>query len=171
MRLASTPSFCAFIEYAPSGKAQVWDTLRRMREIIKQSRVDPNVIRAAVAITHTTPERDSVSQIRALHEYVRDQIRYVLDVHQVETLADPATTLRRRVGDCDDQATLLCSMAESIGYPSRLVVAGYSDASSFEHVYCQLLGDGIWWDCDPTERGLNFGEAPEMPLALFIEPV
>lgn len=168
MRLApSPPDLSARIDYAPSGPRQVWDTVARMREMIRRSRVDPRVIQSAVGITYTTPERDGLSQVRALFEYVRDQIRYVLDVHQVETLCDPAMTLQRMVGDCDDQTALLCSLAEAIGYPTRLVMAGYS-SEHFEHVYCQIFASGIWIDCDPTERQ-PFGWVPPGAVSIWIE--
>ena len=56
-----------------------------------------------------------------------------------------------RMGDCDDQSALLGALLESIGIPTRFVVAGYS-GDYFEHVYLQawLDSDG-WVDMDATE--------------------
>lgn len=169
MWLAPTPHFTATLAAAPSGRAQVFDTLKRMRRLITKGRTDPRVLQAATTIVYLTPPKDRPAELRALFEYVRDNIRYQQDVHGVETLAEPHITLARRVGDCDDQATLLCALAESIGYPSRLVVAAY-DGGDFEHVYCQLFDGTRWIDCDTTERG-ELGYSPPGATRVYIEPI
>ena len=140
-----------------------------MRGLINAGKIDPAVMRASHAIIYTQPERDEIGEAAALIDYVRDRVLYVKDVHGVETLCTPAMTLQRLIGDCDDQTTLLCALAEAAGYPTRLVMAGYSGAG-FEHVYCQIFAAGQWYDCDPTERA-HFGWAPPDPVSLFIESV
>lgn len=170
MLLAPTPPMRAVLGVSPSGTAQVMHTLGLMRASIRASRVNPAVIQAAVSIIYTTPERDELSEITALFEYVRDHIRYVRDVHGVETLTTPEMTLQRRVGDCDDQTTLLCALCESVGYPTRLIAAGYNDPRAYEHVYCQILARGIWIDADPIEHE-PLGYAPPGALIQFIESV
>jgi transglutaminase-like putative cysteine protease len=64
----------------------------------------------------------------ALFEYVRDHIRYIKDPVGVESVSDPYYTLARMVGDCDDQAVLLAALYESVGFPTRFVIAGYNGA-------------------------------------------
>jgi transglutaminase-like putative cysteine protease len=140
-----------------------------MRELVNACRVDPGVIQTAVGIIYLTPERADLAEVNALFCWVRDHVRYVRDVVGVETLCDPRMTLQRMVGDCDDQVTLLCSLLESVGYPTRFVMAGYN-GPDFEHVYCQVLVNGQWLDCDPTERE-PIGWAPPAPVAYYIEGV
>lgn len=167
MWLAPTPRFTATLAAAPAGRAQVFDTLRRMRRYITKGRTDARILQAATNIVYLTPPKDKPAELRALFEYVRDCIRYQQDVHGVETLAEPHITLARGVGDCDDQATLLCALAEAIGYPTRLVAAAY-ESGEYEHVFCQVFDGSRWIDCDPTERGA-MGYSPPGAVRLHFE--
>jgi len=165
-----TPAYSATLAAAPTGGAANFDTLRRMRELVRAAKVDPRVMQSAHGIIYTQPERDELAEARVLYEYVRDWVRYVRDVHGVETLAYPYLTLQRGIGDCDDQVTLLCSLFEAAGYPTRFVMTGY-DGGPFSHVYCQVFAAGQWIDCDPIERAAVFGWAPPDPTSIFIERV
>lgn len=141
-----------------------------MRVLIRDGKTDPAVMRAAHSIVYTQPERDEIGEAAALYDYVRDYVRYVKDVHGVETLCAPAKTLQRMIGDCDDQTMLLCALAEAAGYPTRLKMAGYS-GRDFEHVYCEIFAAGNWYACDPTERDAHFGWEPPNPVVSYVEPV
>lgn len=151
----------------PTGRAGVFHTLRLMRGLVERYKTDPRIIQTAATLLFTTPERIERAEVSALFEFVRDHIRYVRDVHGVETLANPVLTLARQIGDCDDQATLLATLCEAVGYPSRFVAAAYH-SEDFEHVFVQIFADGNWIDADPTERG-SLGYSPPDPLLLFIE--
>jgi transglutaminase-like putative cysteine protease len=143
-------------------------TLRQMRAMVKACKIEPAIISAASQIVFLTPENDSRAELDALFNWVRDYVRYTRDVHGVETLADPVTTMRRRCGDCDDQTTLLATFFEAVGYPTRFVVAGYHGAD-FEHVYLQVMdSNGNWIDADPTVRNW-LGWSPPDPTVIFFE--
>lgn len=160
MRLCPVPVYRATLSATPGGAAGNFHTLRLMRQMIDAGAVDPRVMSAAHSIIWLAPERDEVAEACALYEFVRDNVRYVRDVVGVETLCDPAMTLQRQVGDCDDQTVLMCALLESCGYPTRLIMAGYSGAD-FEHVYAQVHVRGEWVTVDPIERAQCFGwEAP-----------
>jgi transglutaminase-like putative cysteine protease len=152
-----------------NGHAGIFQTVARMRAYVDECKTDPQVMQAAISVVYGQPEKDRYSEARALFEYVRDHVRYVQDVAGMETLADPRLTLRRMVGDCDDQSTLLASLLESVGYSTRFVVAGYS-GPDLEHVYLQVLVAGQWIDCDPTEHHA-FGWAPPDPTIYLVEGV
>lgn len=169
MYLAPTPYVTGTLAQAPSGRAQSFHTLKLMRDCVRAARTDPRIIQAAVGVVYLTPERDAHAEASALFKYVRDYIRYIADVFEVETLCDPVMTLQRMVGDCDDKTTLLCALFESVGFPTRFVMAGYN-GSDFEHVYCQVLLNDFWTNCDPTEKG-ELGYAPPLHTALYIEKV
>ncbi len=169
MRLAPSPVFTARLSEAPSGDAGFFHTIRTMRALVRAARIDPFVINTAVSIIHAEIEHDKRAEAAALFRFVRDSVRFVSDVAGLETLSDPRMTLQRMVGDCDDQATLLAALLESVGYPTRFVMAGYQ-TPMFEHVYLQTWVDGEWINCDPTQR-YAFGEAPPAPLALWFEKV
>lgn len=170
MRLAPTPAWTGTLARMPNGRAGVFHTLRLMRAMVAQARTDPSIIQAAVSAVFLAPQKDEYAEAAAVFEFVRDHVRYVRDVLAIETLTDPRMTLQRMVGDCDDQVTLLAALLESVGYPTRFVVAGYSDDRNFEHVYLQTLVNGEWIDADPTEPN-PFGWAPPLPLILEIERV
>ncbi len=170
MYLFHAPTTNAVLAAAPGGKAATFNTLRLMREAIKKAKVDPAIINAAHSIIFHTTERDSLGEVEAIFNFVRDSVRYVMDVHGVETLSYPVLTMQRRTGDCDDQTALLCALLESVGYPTRLVMTQYV-TDDFEHVYCQVLVDGVWLDLDPIERSAFVGYAPPNPVRTFIETV
>ncbi|TXH48429.1 MAG: transglutaminase domain-containing protein [Desulfurellales bacterium] len=170
MMLPPQVVFASTLAAAPGGRAAPFHTLRLMRDMIKRARVDPQVIQTAHSIVFLTPERAALHEIGAVFEWVRDCVRYTADVAGLETLAYPGLTLARRSGDCDDQTALLCSLLEAIGYPTRLVMAEY-DSGDWEHVYCQVLANGQWIDCDPIEREAGLGFSPPGASRLFIEEV
>lgn len=171
--LAPSVPLTATLAPAPGGVAGIYNSARLMRDYVRTSKSDPVILSAASSIIFLTPERDQWSEVEALFNFVRDTIRYQRDVAGIETLTIPRVTLVREVGDCDDQVTLLCSLLESVGYPTRFVIAGYSGAE-FEHVYCQVFANGEWVNCDPTEfRGAlySLGYAPPAPTIIEIERV
>ncbi|MGV0999692.1 MAG: transglutaminase-like domain-containing protein [Fluviibacter sp.] len=135
---------------------------------MNQYKTDQGILSAAIAIIFLQPEKDGFAEVNAVFEFVRDSIRYTQDVLNVETICSPWATLQRRVGDCDDKSTLLATLAECVGYPTRFVVAGYFGSKDFEHVYCQIFLNGEWVDADATERE-PLGYAPPVPSALYIE--
>ena len=139
-----------------------------MRGLIDSAKIDPRIIAAAHNIVSLTPEKNHPAEVRALYDFVRQSIRYTADVNGVETLSNPAHVLLRRSGDCDDQTTLLCALFESIGYPTRLIIARY-DGETWEHVYCQVFVDGQWIDCEPIQRDAFLGYAYPGPSAIWIE--
>ena len=162
MLLAPNIGFSATRGTLAEGHRGVRQTLGIMRAMVRDYRTDPAIRQAATSAIFTTPEKDALAEMDALFRMVRDSIRYTNDIHDVETLSTPDKTLAQRVGDCDDKATLLATLLESVGYPTRFVVAGYSLPGLFEHVYLQARGDdGEWISMDPTENGDLGWEPPD----------
>ena len=153
-----------------NGRAGIFETIAIMRNIVKQYRINLEIRNAAISVIFLTPERDELSEVTALFNFVRDSIRYVRDINAVETISTPDKTLESQIGDCDDQSLLLAALYESVGYPTRFVVAGYQSKGILEHVYLQVLAADAWHDADPTEHRA-FGYSPPDPLDLYIESV
>lgn len=151
-----------------NGEMGIRQTLGAMRELVRRYRTDVRMRSAATSAIFLQPERSELHEVRTLFELVRDNIRYVRDVSGVETLMTPDRTLAARLGDCDDQTVLLATLLESVGYPTRFVVAGYRDPRTLEHVYLQVFANGEWIDADPTERR-PLGWSPPDPQAMLIE--
>lgn len=154
----------------PGGTGGIMATLRVMRDLVGKGRVDPAIISAARSIVFLTLQKDSPAELRALFDWVRENVRYVRDVLDVETVSTAQRTLQTRSGDCDDQVVLLASLCEAIGYQTRFVVGAYTVANTFEHVYLEVFDGSEWIPCDPTEPQ-SFGWEPPGALTLFIEGV
>jgi len=168
--LPPAPSLNVTLARAPSGRAGVFHTLRLMRALVDQYKKNPDMIACAVSLVFLCPEKDELSEIDCLFQYVRDSIRYTRDVFGVETICNPLLTIQRKVGDCDDKTTLFATLAECVGYPTRFVMAGYWGSKDYEHVYCQVFANGEWLDADTTEKQM-LGYSPPNPSILYTEGV
>ncbi len=143
------------------GVAGVFQTLARMRDEVRRGRVSMKVRQAALSIVYLQPEKNEFAQANAIFEYVRDHVRYIKDIHQVETISSAEKTLDTQVGDCDDQCILFASLCESVGIPTKFIIAGYNHPEIFEHVYCAVWINDQWIPCDPTEPNIMGWEPPE----------
>jgi len=135
----------------PAGVAGVESTVRAMREMVRAGRTDPRIRHAALSIVHLTPPKLHEHEARAIFEWVRDCVTYRRDIHDVETLSAPWITLATRVGDCDDQVTLLCALLESIGLPTRFVLSAHNVPGALDHVTAEVFVRDEWVPMDATE--------------------
>lgn len=135
----------------PGGRAGVRATLDEMRKMVKQYKTSLPVRETAGTLTQHLAQKNFLGEVRTLHRYVRDHIRYLRDIHGVETLQTPERTLAYGYGDCDDKSTLLAALLESIGHPTRFIAVGKT-LDSFNHVYVETLaGRSNWIPLDTTE--------------------
>jgi len=133
----------------PDGPEGIRQTLEMMRRAALAARVNPAIRELAVRLTNDLRDEDFRSEIERLFLFVRDQIRYVQDINDVETVQTPDYTLALGAGDCDDKATLLAALLESIGHPARFAALGFAP-DQFEHVLVETrLGRG-WLSLETT---------------------
>lgn len=126
----------------PDGTAGVRATLDLMVAIVIDYRMSPVVRELAQSLAGNCPNRNRLCQAEAVQCYVRDTIKYLPDVRDVETIQTPEYTLSRGSGDCDDQATLVAALLESIGFETRFCAIG-RNGGPFSHVSSQVhLGRG-----------------------------
>jgi hypothetical protein len=86
-------------------------------------------------IGRSVDNKDYFGMLEAIHNYVRDNIRYVKDVIGQETLSYPEEILfNSRAEDCDGMTTLEMALLGSIGLRSYPVVIGLVP-NHFSHVY------------------------------------
>ncbi len=121
-----------------------------------------NIIKDAGA-----PEKNYAAETRAIHNWVRDNIRYVRDVHGQETLSYPEETLfNTKAGDCDDLAMLDAALLSAIGVPTRFKVIGVTP-ERYSHVYLQARIGNAWMTLDPIMKDKPAGwEAPKRMRAV-----
>lgn len=137
----------------PSGLGGVRRTLRLMVDVASTFKTDLHVRTLAVCLVGgrvvtlvdgkqvrypLCRPKDYEGELRCLHAFVRDHIRYIRDVEGVETLQTPVQTLNVLAGDCDDKAMLFNALAGSIGFQTRFAAIGVR-GMPFSHVMGQAL--------------------------------
>lgn len=121
--------------------------------MVKHFKKDMQIRGLAQTLVSDLPgHKNWTGQIKALHGFVQDNVQYVRDVRGVETLATPLKTLETMQGDCDDQATLLASLLESIGHPTRFVAMKHSTFGPYVHVYTETKIGDKWYPLETTEK-------------------
>lgn len=137
----------------PGGDAGVRTTLQTMRHIVAAWKTAPRIRQLAMDITRQCGG-DAMCEVQTLHRYVRDRIRFVRDVADVETLHTPELTLSNGAGDCDDQSILLASLLESIGHRTRFVAVDTGNPPRYSHVYTEVMmptPPHAWLPAETTE--------------------
>lgn len=142
----------------PSGRAGIKLTLQAMSRLVRAFKKDPGIIEIACSLVRNLPQYDKVGEVKALHAFVRDHIRYTNDVTGVETVRTPRATLEQGVGDCDDKSTLLAALLEAIGRPTRFAAVGFSEGGPLVHVLVEVRAgkSGRWVPLEtikPVEAG------------------
>lgn len=131
----------------PSGRAGTLATLNHMRDFVRASIRSPEQIvrERALRILDAAgvPQRKYWQSARALHAFVRDEIKYVRDPVGVELVQTPEKTLQLGYGDCDDKSTLLAALLESTGHPARFTVIAFG-GNPFSHVLAETRLDNRW---------------------------
>lgn len=135
----------------PSGVAGIKATLSRMRLLTRDGKKSLAIRMKAVALVARLPQKDFAGEVRAIHAFVRDKIRYVKDVNGVELLHTPEKLLEIGQGDCDDKSMLVASLLEAIGHPTRFVAISNAP-SKFCHVYVETRLGSQWLSVETTEN-------------------
>ena len=137
----------------PTGARGTRQTLRLMSKLVREFRTSDTIRRTAANIVEGFPSQAFRDEVRALFSFVRDDIRYLGDVNEVETIQAPDVTLATGQGDCDDKAALLAALLQSIGYKTQFVAVGFSEPGVFEHVFVRVLLGNQMISLDPTVEG------------------
>lgn len=150
MHLGADDTNRALLAEIPDGPEGIARTLGVMRLMVRHFRRDPQIIALAAELTAQLDDKDYAGEVEALHAFVRDSIRYLNDVNEVETVRTPLLTLEHGAGDCDDQAVLLASLLEATGKPTRFVAAGFM-GGDLEHVWTEAKVGDSWYALETTE--------------------
>lgn len=95
---------------------------------------------------------NKVDKAKALFNYVKNKIRYA---YYYDTKYGAKNTLKKKRGNCVDQAHLLIAMYRTAGFKARYVhgICSFSDGR-FGHVWTQVLIGKNWVVGDPID-GIN----------------
>lgn len=129
-----------------------------MAQKAREGKKSSAIRQRALEITRYLAPKDWAGQVRALWDFVKNEIRYTRDIYDVETVADAEQTLADAQGDCDDKAVLLSALLGSIGHPSRFIAVGFKPGS-LSHVIPQTPIGKKWIWLETTEA-VNMGWKP-----------
>ncbi len=109
------------------------EELRYLRKLVSEWRATPLIRNLAVKIIQDSgvEPRDKKQQALAIASWVQQHIYYIHELP--ERFQTPGETLRLKAGDCDDSTTLVCSLIESVGIPSKLVCMKINGA--WKHIF------------------------------------
>ena len=154
----------------PAGPAGTKATLARMVKLVRTWRKDPGIWKLSREIVRAVPAKDFRGQVERTFHWVKQHIRYVNDVRDVETLATPKATLEVASGDCDDMAILLASLLESIGHPTRFVALGFDD-QNYSHVLTETRLGSKWLSLDPTVASSTVDWKPRDATRVMVQHI
>jgi hypothetical protein len=142
------------LQTIPSGYRGTLKTVKHIGDLIKQGAKDFHVRQTAIDILlqRAVKPKDYLGEIKALFEWVQQNIRYTKDTFRVEVLHSARRMLELRAGDCDDMTILLGAMLEAIGHPVRLLLSGPDPLRQdlFSHIYLEVFCKGRWIPLDAT---------------------
>jgi hypothetical protein len=145
------------------GDAGIRQTVDVIRKLVDDGVKDPHVNALAIRLARRVPRFDRMAQAQAIYEYVLENIWFVDDPVQKETVRPARVVLQVGGGDCDDiNGVLLPSLLGTIGIATRLVTVASDprDPTQFSHIYAEADIDGEWIPIDAARPGAQFGLEP-----------
>jgi transglutaminase-like putative cysteine protease len=121
------------------------DRIKKLRGLVELGMRDPVVYEFARRAVNTkcgdkwcVGEKDTAGEIKALFDAIRKNVRYTSDIRGIDSYQQPGKTLMLRGGDCDDDSSLACAAAASIGIPCRFKVIKTRGSDDWNHIYAQM---------------------------------
>lgn len=152
-------------EALAGGDAGVHQTVRHMRALVDAAKTLPETRAVILTALHGIREKDTLGEVTALYEWVREHVRFVRDPVGVEYLQTPSYMLRQiaregvAAGDCDDASTLFAALAETAGYRTKFRVQA-PPGQTFKHVLVDVQIRSGWVSFDPSQRHHGPGWKP-----------
>lgn len=156
-------------EYIGTGDTAIYETVKKMRQIILESARNPYVREWAKTIVTNVGVNDKTGEANAVFNFVRDSVRYTRDPLGFEYIQTPIVLLEsirayeegkgeRPVGDCDDMTVLSLSILKSIGFPTAIKVVSFSNNKKYSHVYGLVQLGKIWvpFDCVRPDKSMGW---------------
>jgi transglutaminase-like putative cysteine protease len=138
----------------PNSKEGIAETLKHMRALVEQGKSDMRVRDVANKIVYQIPGKAWLAQMRAVFNWVRNNIRYTLDTNSTEVIQGAEQTLTLRYGDCDDFCILIATLLEQLGYATCFCALSFDAPGQFSHVIvlAELEGELAPVALDATEK-------------------
>lgn len=159
----------ATLKGIPSGGAGLRVTLKEMNKLVQAAKRRINLRELALSIVQHAPPKCWSCEAKLIQNYVQNNIRYVGDIADIETIATPEKTLEYGQGDCDDMAVLAATLLQTINHPVRFVAVGFNNRPC-SHVLLETLIGNKWVPMELTEP-LSFGTYPPNITSKRIEHI
>lgn len=167
--IAQSPGLSACSYNIADGREGILQTVFIMRAMVTEFRINPQIRALALSLVEFLPQKDYLDEVDKLFHFVRDEIRYVQDIYEIETLSTPDKTIELGQGDCDDKSVLLATLLETLGFKTAFKITGYH-GSAFEHVYVYVTVPNVGsLHLDATEPESMGYEPPNPTVALYVE--
>lgn len=134
-------------------------TLQAMASFVLRDISDPEVVELANSIISSVPSHDDMGEVKAIFNWVRDNIRYRKHPLNAQWVQDAIRTFKQYgSADCTSQSVILSTLLGSVGYESRFVTCGFDyGTDEFDHVYVQACVNGQWVSLDPCNKNAMAG--------------
>lgn len=161
------------------GDRAIENTVQHMARVIDLSSKNPLVREWARTILAGVIVNQKYDEAQAIHNFVRDHIRYTRDPYGWEYIQTPPVLLggiedylkrraARPIGDCDDMTVLSLSLMKSVGFPVVIKTVGYN--GKYSHVYGMVYVNGQWIVTDTVRPDKWFGwEAPNITRVMEVQ--
>lgn len=156
------------------------DTVQTMLSQIRGPRGERSVLVRSMTehVVRGLKDKDYLSEILAIRNFVATHCRYTNDPRHVEWVKDPQrmveeiTAYGRCVIDCDEDASLIATMCEQVGRETQLVVVGFNGPNQYSHVLARVREPKSrqWIVCDPV-AGISEGRMLRRVRSYKIFPV
>jgi hypothetical protein len=131
------------------------EIIQYARKLVEEAKRNPEFNLFAREIVFDVKEFDKKAELEKVVEWVKKNIRYVSDAYNVEVIVHPLKFMemyKKRQplsGDCDDQATMIASLLEAIGFQTILRGKIYKNRQD-GHLIVYVNLDGKWIPVDTT---------------------
>jgi hypothetical protein len=120
-----------------------YDTVKILIKVARERAAHPKIRELALRILefYKVKSQDYINEALAIGLFVQKKLRYVRDIHGVETVHDPLMlidqiTRGEAQADCDDHALLIAALLLSIGHQPYFAIVKYQNPSAgFNHIY------------------------------------
>lgn len=96
---------------------------------------NPQVISIARQVTRACPGRDGMCELRAIYQFVVENVRYSGDVSKVDTFSGPLRTLQMGAEDCDGMSLINAALALANGFQAKVRITS-NRGITWDHIYC-----------------------------------
>jgi len=171
-----TPQLSEVVPVIVGSTFRTWDDFRKWYAEAVRGFTEPDEEVRRIAAELTKGKRTREEKLRALFEFVADDIRYVNYVSGEWWLPNrPQQLLARREGDCDDKAILLITLLRAVGIDAQevmvqtrmtgqpsVLLSKNAAVPMFDHGIAFLPGPGGGQYLDATSPQSRLGPIPSM---------